>query len=101
MTELTSKLPGFSGAHKFTKPLGSKKIHPGEQFQKYAVTVSGFTGFVWTEGRLNLYKKRVRFQKYPDSSGRGLSYLKKKTTSKFDMEKIHCLLFFVFCNVII
>ena len=55
MTELTSKLPGFSGAHEFTKPLGYKKIHPEEQFQKYAVSACGFTGFVWTEGRLNLY----------------------------------------------
>ena len=55
MTELTSKLSGFSGAHEFTKPLGYKKIHPEEQFQKYAVSACGFTGFVWTEGRLNLY----------------------------------------------
>ena len=58
MTELTSKLPGFSGPHEFTKPVGSKKIHPGEHFQKYAVSACGSTGFVWTEGRLNLYKKR-------------------------------------------
>ena len=29
---------------------GFKKIHSGERFQKDAVSVSGFTGFVWTEG---------------------------------------------------
>ena len=28
-----------------------KKIHSGERFQKDAVSVSGFTGFVWTGGR--------------------------------------------------
>jgi len=81
-------------------PSDPKKIHPGEQFQKYAVSVCGFTGFVGTEGRLNLYKKRVRFQKYPDSCGRGLSYLKRKFILKFDLEKFH-LSFFFFCKVII
>lgn len=55
MTELTSKLPGFSGAHEVPNPSDPKKIHPGEQFQKYAVSVYGFTGFAWMEGRLNLY----------------------------------------------
>ena len=36
--------------------------HSGERFQSNAVSVRGFTGFVWTEGRF--VWKSMRFQKY-------------------------------------
>ena len=45
MTELTSKLPGFSGAHEFTKPLGSKKTPPRRAVSKicgYSVRIHWF-----------------------------------------------------------
>ena len=34
-----SKISGFSPSHEFTKPVRSRKIHSGERFQKYAVSV--------------------------------------------------------------
>ena len=37
-----------SRPREFTKPVGLKKIHSGDSFQKYAVSVCGFTGFMWT-----------------------------------------------------
>ena len=37
-----------------------KKKHSGEWFQKYAVSMSGLTGFVWTEGRFLQKTIRIR-----------------------------------------
>ena len=59
-------------------PSDPKKIHPGEQFQKYAVTVCGFTGFVWTEGRLNLYKKKGAVSKISGFEWTGPELFKEK-----------------------
>ena len=44
----------------------------GEQSQNNAVSVSGFTGFVWTEARF-VFLKSMQFQKYSDSCGGGLA----------------------------
>ena len=35
--------------------------------------LSGFTGLEWTEGRF-VFKKKMWFQKYPDSCRRDLNY---------------------------
>lgn len=43
----------------------------GDQFQKDAVSVSGFIGFVWMEGGIRV--TNTRFQKYPNSCG-GLNH---------------------------
>ena len=48
MMLLTLEMSGFSRPREFTKPVGLKKIHSGDLFQKYAVSVCGFTGFMWT-----------------------------------------------------
>ena len=41
--------------------------NPGERFQNDAVSVAGFTGFMWTKG--SFVQKTMGFQKYPDSCG--------------------------------
>ena len=41
----------FRSSTRIRELSGLKKIHSGERFQKGAVSVSEFTGFVWTEGR--------------------------------------------------
>ena len=69
----TSKISGFSPSHEFTKPVRSRKIHSGERFQKSAVSVCGFTSFVWTGARF--VWKRMRFQECSDSCGRGFKPL--------------------------
>lgn len=43
--------------------------HSGKLSQKDVVSLSGFTGFVVTEGWF-VYKKNMRFQKYSNSCGR-------------------------------
>ena len=70
---LTSKISGFSPSHEFTKPVRSRKIHSGERFQKYAVSVWGCTSFVLTGARF--VWKRMRCQECSDSCGRGFKPL--------------------------
>ena len=43
-----------------------------ERFKKNAVSVSEFTGFVWTEDR-SVKKKTMQFNKYPNSCEHGLT----------------------------
>ena len=50
-----------------------KNMHSGERFQKYAVSVWGFTSFVWTGA--GFVWKRMRFQECSDSCGRGFKPL--------------------------
>lgn len=53
----------------------------GEQFQNKAVSVTWFTGFVWTEGWFELKKIKIRFpEKYSDLRGASLKILSIKHT---------------------
>ena len=53
----------------------------GEQFQSKAVSVTWFTGFVWTEGWFELKKIKIRFpEKYSDLRGASLKILSIKHT---------------------
>ena len=44
-----------------------KRFHSGERFQKFAVTVCVFTGYVWTKA--GSVTKRLRIQTNPDTCG--------------------------------
>ena len=74
MTHLAFKISGFSGPYELATPPPPPPPPPPDPkikstllgpFQKFAVSVCGFTGF---DGR----SIGVRFQKYPDSFRRGL-----------------------------
>ena len=41
----------FQSSTQINKPDGSKRIHSGERFQNYAVSVCGLTGLVKTESQ--------------------------------------------------
>lgn len=83
MTELTSKLPGFSGPHEFTKPVGSKKNPPLRAVSKiwrFSVRIHWFR----VDGRpIKFVLKRVRFKNYPDSCGRGIVHLASEKSLVF------------------
>ena len=50
-----------------------KNLHSGERFQKFAVTVCVFAGYVWTKAGSVI--KCFRIQTNPDTCGQGLNYL--------------------------
>lgn len=53
----------------------------GEQFQSKAVSVTWFTGFVWTEGWFELKKIKIQFpEKYSNLRGASLKMLSIKHT---------------------
>ena len=55
----------------------------GEQFQSKAVSVTWFTGFVWTEGWFELKKIKIRFpEKYSNLRGASLKILSIKASLK-------------------
>ena len=61
LTQLTSKTYLVSDVHTNSpNPSVQKKNHSGEWFQKYAVSICGLTGFVWTEGRFLQKSIRIR-----------------------------------------
>ena len=53
-----------------------KNFHSGERIQKVVDSYAGFTGYVRTEAVPG--KKKLRIEKYPDTSGRGLIFIPVK-----------------------
>ena len=53
-----------------------KNFHSGERVQKVVDSYAGFTGYVRTEAVPG--KKKLRIEKYPDTSGRGLIFIPVK-----------------------
>ena len=54
------KISSFGYLHKFVHSTDLKNIYSAERFQKDAVSVSGFTGFVWT--KVDLHKNIYSFK---------------------------------------
>ena len=50
-----------------------KNFHSGEQIKKVVDSYAGFFGYVCTEAVSG--KKKLRIQKYPDTSERGLIFI--------------------------
>ena len=71
MTYAYSQICGYDRPHVYEFVSDKKIFHSGERFQKFPDTDGKYAGYVWTQAVF--VKKNLRFHKFLDTCGRGLS----------------------------